>query len=117
MYNDFYGFSEKPFGETPDPRFLYLTSSHREALDSMMKGISDRNGVISITGEAGTGKTTLIHYLLNRLDENIKVVYISHSTVTFGELLDMIRLELGPGVVHRSEPAFLSPLVNSDECS
>ncbi len=110
MYNDFYGFSEKPFGETSDPRFLYLTSSHREALDSMMKGINDRNGVISITGEAGTGKTTLIHYLLNRLDENIKVVYISHSTVTFGELLDMIRLELGPGVVPRSGLAFLSPL-------
>jgi general secretion pathway protein A len=106
MYNEFFGFSEKPFGDTPDPRFLYLTPSHREALDSMIKGIEDRSGFISITGEAGTGKTTLIYSFLNRLDEKVKVVYISYSSVTFEELLDSILFELDPRVVEDSGLAF-----------
>lgn len=106
MYNEFFGFSDKPFGDAPDPRFLYFTPSHREALDSMIKGIEDRSGFISITGEAGTGKTTLIYSFLNRLDEKVKVVYISYSSVTFEELLDSILLELDPRVVEDSGPAF-----------
>ncbi len=63
MYTEFYGFSEKPFEITPDPKFLYLTSSHRKALDAMLNGKESRQGLISITGEVGTGKTTLIHSL------------------------------------------------------
>jgi general secretion pathway protein A len=107
MYNKLYGFSEKPFEVTPDPRILYLTPSHREALDSMIDGIKNRRGFISITGEAGTGKTTLIHSLLNSLDEKVKTVYIFHSTITFKELLKTILLELDLGVGEESEPAFL----------
>ena len=107
MYNKFYGFSEKPFEVTPDPRFLYLTPSHREALNSMIDGIKNRRGFISITGEVGTGKTTLIHSLLNRLDEKVKTAYIFHSTVTFKELLKTILLELDLEVMEESEPAFL----------
>ncbi len=110
MYNEFFGFSDNPFGDAPDPRFLYFTPSHREALDSMIKGIKDRSGFISITGEAGTGKTALIYSLLNRLDEKVKAVYIPHSSVTFEELLDSILLELDPGIVEKRESAFLSRL-------
>ncbi len=66
MYNEFYGFSEKPFEITPDPKFLYLTSSHRKALNAMMKGIESRQEFISITGEVGTGENN--SYLLS-LDE------------------------------------------------
>ncbi len=107
MYDEFYGFSEKPFEGTPDPRFLYLTRSHREALDSMIDGINNRSGFISITGEAGTGKTTLIYSLLNSLDEKVKIVYLFHSAVTFKDLLNTIFLELDLVVREESEPALL----------
>jgi general secretion pathway protein A len=94
MYNEFYGFSEEPFNVTPDPRFLYQTPDHREALASMLYGINERKGFVSITGEVGTGKTTLIHHLLNNLDEKVKAVFIYRTNITFEELLKEILLEL-----------------------
>ena len=94
MYNKFFGFSEKPFEVAPDPKFLYLTSSHQEALDAMMKGIKTRQGFISITGEVGTGKTTLIHTLLMSLDARVKTAFIFHTLITFEELLESILREL-----------------------
>jgi general secretion pathway protein A len=94
MYNEFYGFSENPFEPTPNPRFLYLTRSHREALASMTHAIKNRNGFISVTGDVGTGKTTLIYSLLNHLDEKVKTVHIFHTTLTFNELLRTILSEL-----------------------
>jgi type II secretory pathway predicted ATPase ExeA len=113
MYNKFYGFSEKPFEVTPDPRFLYFTPSHQEALDSMMDGVKNRRGFITVTGEAGTGKTTLIYSLLsllNSLDEKVKTVYIFHSTITFRELLENILLELDLRVVKESNTTLLHRL-------
>jgi general secretion pathway protein A len=94
MYNEFYGFSENPFDLIPDPRFLYLTRSHREALASMTHGINNRNCFISVTGDVGTGKTTLIYSLLNSLGEQVKTVLIFHTTLTFNELLKTILSEL-----------------------
>jgi general secretion pathway protein A len=94
MYNEFFGFSEKPFEPTPDPKFLYLARSHREALASMTHGIKNRNGFISVTGDVGTGKTTLIYSLLTHLDEKVKRVHIFHTTLTFNELLKTILSEL-----------------------
>jgi general secretion pathway protein A len=94
MYNEFYGFSENPFELIPDPRFLYLTRSHREALASMTHGIKNRNGFISVTGDVGTGKTTLIYSLLDNLGESVKTVFIFHTTLTFNELLKTILSEL-----------------------
>ena len=76
MYNDFFGFAEQPFNVTPDPRFLFLTESHQEALSSMIYGIRERRGFISISGEVGTGKTTLIHHLLHNLDRKVKAVFL-----------------------------------------
>jgi len=87
MYLEFYGFSEQPFETTPDPRFLFLTESHREALNSMAYGIQGRKGFISVSGEVGTGKTTIIHHLLDHLDSGVKVVLISQTKVTFEQLL------------------------------
>jgi len=107
MFNKFYGFSEKPFEVNHDPKFLYLTPSHQKALDSMIDGIKNRRGFISITGEVGTGKTTLIYSLLENLDKNVKTVYIVNSTVTFKELLKTVLLELSLGILEESEPAFL----------
>ena len=107
MFNKFCGFSEKPFEVNHDPKFLYLTPSHQKALDSMIDGIKNRRGFISITGEVGTGKTTLIYSLLENLDKNVMTVYIVHSTVTFKELLKTVLLELSLGILEESEPAFL----------
>jgi general secretion pathway protein A len=98
MYTHFYGFAEKPFNVTPDPKFLYLTASHREALASMMYGITERRGYIAITGEVGTGKTTLIYTLLNQLSEKVRAVCVFHPAVTFEQLLRTILSQLGiPG--------------------
>jgi type II secretory pathway predicted ATPase ExeA len=94
MYTEFYGFSEEPFSVTPDPKFLYLTPSHREALASMMYGIMERKGFISITGEIGTGKTTLIHTLLKKLNEKVRAVFIFHTHISFDDLLKTVLTEL-----------------------
>jgi general secretion pathway protein A len=95
MYSSFYGFSERPFDITPDPRFLHLTPTHREALASMIYGVKERKGFISVTGEVGTGKTLLIYALLRNLPERVKVVHVSHTGITFEQLLRTIFLELG----------------------
>src|SRR5512143_3665087 len=94
MYNEFYGFSENPFDLNPNPKFLYLTRSHREALASMTHGIKNRSGFISLTGNAGSGKTSLIHSLLDNLGEKVESVHIFHTTLTFNELLRTILSEL-----------------------
>jgi general secretion pathway protein A len=95
MYTRFYGFSEKPFNVTPDPKFLFLTESHRKALDSVLYGVGERKGFISISGEAGTGKTTILHHLLNTLNANIKTVLINQTQVTPKQLLQDIVQKLG----------------------
>lgn len=95
MYTEFYGFSERPFDVSPDPKFLYLTESHREALASMMYGIRERRGFLAITGEVGTGKTTLINALLDSLNEKVKTAHIFRKCTTFQELLRTILTELG----------------------
>ena len=111
MYNEFYGFSEKPFEITPDPKFLYLTSSHRKALDAMMKGIDSRQSFISITGEVGTGKTTLIYYLLTSLDDKVKTAFIFHTLNTFEELLEIILRERYLEVTGKDKKTLLHHLV------
>jgi general secretion pathway protein A len=68
MYTKFYGLKEKPFEITPDPRFLYLSDSHKEALAHLAFGVKERKGLIVITGEVGTGKTTLVRVILMLLD-------------------------------------------------
>lgn len=95
MYSNFFGFSEKPFDVTPDPKFLYLNEAYREVLASLIYGISERRGFITIVGEVGTGKTTLLNALLDRLDEKTNVAYIFNTDVTFEQLLGNILVELG----------------------
>jgi type II secretory pathway predicted ATPase ExeA/phage tail protein X len=112
MYNEFYGLSEKPFELTLDPRFLFLTPSHRETIASMIEGIRNRRGFISVTGEVGTGKTTLIRFLMSKLEaeERVKIAFIFHPTITFKELLRNILLGLGLEITNGAKGALLRQL-------
>lgn len=95
MYTSFYGLNEPPFNITPDSRFLFLSQRHKEALASLLYGIEHRKGFIVITGEIGSGKTTLCRALLKELDsEQIKVALIFNPLLTEVELLRAINQEL-----------------------
>ncbi len=95
MYCGFFGFSEKPFDITPDPKFLYLTPGHREALSALIYGIRERRGFIVLVGEVGTGKTTLLNALLTRLDQKTRVAFIFNTKATFNQMLNMALTDFG----------------------
>jgi len=95
MYCNHYGFSEKPFEVTPDPKFLYLSPVHREVRSTLLYGIQERRGFIVVLGEAGTGKTTLLRSVLEQLEEDVKTATIFNTGVTFDEFLHMVLIDLG----------------------
>jgi type II secretory pathway predicted ATPase ExeA len=95
MYNKFFGFKDKPFEVTPDPKFLYLTDAYQEILSALVYGIHERRGFITIVGEVGTGKTLMINALLDRLENSTKVAFIFNSDLTFRQMLIMALYELG----------------------
>ena len=84
MYESFYHLDKKPFQLVPNPEFLYLTSKHRDALGTLEYGIMERVGFVLLTGDVGTGKTTLIRHLLNSVDPDIKIGLILNTNVTPG---------------------------------
>ncbi len=96
MYCDFFGFSEKPFDVTPDPRFLFLTPGHREALASLIYGIHERRGFIAIVGEVGTGKTTLLNSVLRQIEKEVelRVGVIFNTDLDFNSMLAMALVDL-----------------------
>ena len=73
MYEAFYGLDDNPFRLTPDPRYLFLSANHQEALGHLLFGVSEGNGVVVRTGEIGAGKTTLLRTFINDLDEHTTV--------------------------------------------
>jgi type II secretory pathway predicted ATPase ExeA len=93
-YTQFYGFSENPFDILPDPKFFFSAESHSEALASLLYGINQRKGFILILGEAGIGKTTLIHHLINILSAKVKIAFIPQSQIPYEQLLREILLKL-----------------------
>ncbi len=95
MYEQFYGLIEKPFGVTPDPRFLYLSPQHREALAYLQYGLRERTGFVAITGEVGTGKTTLLHALLNELDASTRTAFVFNTALTAKGLFRMMAADFG----------------------
>ncbi|MEW6185902.1 MAG: AAA family ATPase [Thermodesulfobacteriota bacterium] len=98
MAVDFYGFSEKPFELTPDLKFLVPIRGFEQAMETVLKGLADRKGLILVTGEAGTGKTMLIHGVLKNLHGQAKSAFLFHSTFTYPELLEQIFREVGETV-------------------
>ena len=96
MYLNFYGLKEKPFNTTPDPRFLFLTAGHREALAQLVYGVQEAKGFIVLSAEIGTGKTTLLQALLRQLDgTNTAVAYVFNTTLDFDGVLEYILRDFG----------------------
>lgn len=99
MYHSFYNLIEKPFKIDTDPRFIWFGEQHREAMANLKYGLLDRNGFIVLTGDAGTGKTTLVNALLDTLDEKVRVVKINHPSLNTSEFLSLFAKTLDPSVV------------------
>jgi general secretion pathway protein A len=85
MYIEFYGLKEQPFALTPDPRYLYFTPSHTEVMANLHYGIESGRGLIVVTGEVGTGKTTLLRWMMQRLDRTVMVAYIFNPRLSVAE--------------------------------
>jgi general secretion pathway protein A len=98
VYQDFFGFSEKPFDLTPDPKYLYLSPKHKEVLAHLVYGLQENNGFLKIIGEVGTGKTMICRSFLRELRADFNIAYIFNPCINELELLQTINTELGiPG--------------------
>src|SRR5689334_18799650 len=95
MYLSFFGLNDKPFAITPDPRYLYLSERHAEALAHLLYGINEAGGFVQLTGEVGTGKTMVIRSLLGQLPQNADIALILNPRITPAEFLLTICEELG----------------------
>jgi general secretion pathway protein A len=97
MYEFFYGLKENPFSVTPNPEYIYLGENHREALAQLLYGVREKKGFIVITGEVGTGKTTLVHYLLDKIDGNghTKTAFLFNPKLTVNDFIQYILKDLG----------------------
>lgn len=101
MYLDFYGFRKRPFHITPDPDFLYLSRSHKEALGVILYGVQNGAGFMMVSGAVGLGKTTILRSAMQRFDhERIKTVLVFNPCVSYKELLQVICEELGLDLTH-----------------
>jgi len=95
MYESFYGLNENPFALAPDPQFLVLASPHRRALTQLEYSLSSQAAFCLITGEVGSGKTTLIRYLLSKVEKSITIGLISNTSANFGRLLQWVCMSFG----------------------
>lgn len=95
MYSRYFGFAEAPFSIAPDPRYLYLSEEHREALAHLVYGIGDHGGFVVLTGEVGTGKTTVCRCLLQQIPQHVDVAVVVNPKLSAHELLQTVCEELG----------------------
>lgn len=95
MYKDFYGFKEEPFGLTPDPDFLFLTNEIREVLETLLYGITHRQGFLTLIGDIGTGKTTAYRTLLQKLNSSTHSALILNPNMSEEELLKDVLKDFG----------------------
>jgi general secretion pathway protein A len=105
MYNHHFGLAEAPFSIAPDPRYLFLSEQHREALAHLLYGIGDHGGFVVLTGEVGTGKTTVCRCLLQQIPDHIDIAVIVNPKLNSQELLQTICDELGVAVAEEQPTA------------
>src|SRR6202142_351994 len=95
MYLSYFGFTEAPFSIAPDPRYLYMSQRHQEALAHLLYGVNGEGGIVLLTGEVGAGKTTICRCLLEQIPANCDVAYVFNPKLTVEELLSTICVEFG----------------------
>jgi type II secretory pathway predicted ATPase ExeA len=95
MYTDYFGFREQPFNVAPSSRFFYANPDYQEAYATLLYGIRERKGFVVLTGEVGTGKTTLLRRLMVNLEANVRFVFFYNTTLTFEELVSFTCQEFG----------------------
>jgi len=110
MYNNYFGLSEKPFTIAPNPQYLYMSKRHQEALAHMLYGLQGEGGIMVLTGEVGTGKTTICRSLLNQLPENTNVAYIINPRQSETEMLASLCDELH---IACTEPSSIKSLTDA----
>lgn len=107
MYCQFYGLKERPFNVTSDPAFFFLSRKHEEALAHLLFGVSQRKGIIAVTGEIGTGKTTLCRFFLNQLGKDVKTAFILNPYFSEIQLLEAIMKDFGLNLRHKTRFSFV----------
>lgn len=95
MYCKYYGLKERPFNVTSDPAFFFSSIKHKEAISHLLYGVSQRKGIIVLTGEIGTGKTTICRFFLNQVSKNVKTAFILNPTFSETQLLESIIKDFG----------------------
>jgi general secretion pathway protein A len=95
MFEKFFSLAENPFSMSPDPRFLMATELHREAIAGLIYGVTERKGFLVLTGEAGTGKTTVLRAVADALPESVQFSYVLNPALSPNELLEHTLLDLG----------------------
>lgn len=109
-YEAFYGLTENPFNITPDPKFLYLSESHEEALAHLLYGVQRKKGLVVLTGEIGTGKTTLLHTLIERLDARTHVAFLANPHISILDIYQFAFHEFGLETKERTKGEYLIAL-------
>ncbi len=110
MYTAFFGFKYKPFQLTPDPEFLYLSRAHKKAITYLKYGIADNSGFILLTGEIGTGKTTVLRSMIKEIPRDVKLARINNTKVNSEQLISMISEDFGLEVKGLDKTRLLSGL-------
>lgn len=110
MYLNFFGLQELPFNITPDPRFLFFSARHREAYDHLLYGIEERKGFMTLTGEVGSGKTTVCRAVLAGLSGQVRTALVLNPSLTETQLLRAILRDLGLTPKGRDRQGFLEQL-------
>lgn len=101
MYNSFFGFDVDPFRVNPDPRFLYFSENHREALATLIYAMRERKGFVCLSGEVGTGKTTVVNALLQNLESSVRTAYLFNSALSLEDFFSCVFDDFG---LERVEP-------------
>ena len=110
MYEEYYGFKELPFNVTPDPRFLYRSASHRDALAYITYGVFQRKGFVAVTGEVGVGKTTVVSAFIDLFQPSLEVAFVFSTKFPFEQLLYLITRDFGLEVEGKNKAQMLLAL-------